>query len=127
MVNRFKMANLTLAGIASAIIVILGIVQGVRQDPVTTPYLVATGVVLVILGLVIGFLNITKKETTGFLVAMLAILAVGITAVTGVIPEALGTLTLILESTFGFLIILVTPVVIVVGLKTIIMSLSKGD
>ncbi len=70
--------------------------------------------VFVILGVIIGFLNITDKETTSFLVATIALLAGG--AVNwGVIPavgSALGTI-------FSLIASLMAPAAIIVGLKAV--------
>ncbi|MBW2968664.1 hypothetical protein KY314_00925 [Candidatus Woesearchaeota archaeon] len=68
--------------------------------------------VLVILGLIVGFLNITAKETTEFLVAALTLMLIGSA---GAIP-ALGVIILsILANVVAF----VAPAALVVALKSI--------
>ncbi|MBN1644863.1 hypothetical protein JW851_02380 [Candidatus Woesearchaeota archaeon] len=68
--------------------------------------------VLVILGLVVGFLNITGKETTEFLVAALTLMLIGSA---GAIP-ALG---IIILSILANIVAFVAPAALVVALKSI--------
>ncbi len=70
--------------------------------------------VLVILGTLVGLLNVTSKETTGFLVAALAlVIASSASALT------LATIWIGLTSILGNVIIFVSPAAIVVALKTV--------
>lgn len=70
--------------------------------------------VLVILGTLVGLLNVTTKETGGFLLATLAlILASSASALT------LATIWTGLTSMLGNVIIFVSPAAIVVALKTV--------
>ena len=68
--------------------------------------------VLVLLGLVVGFLNITAKETTEFLVATLTLLLIGSA---GAIP-ALGIVVL---SILANIVAFVAPAALIVALKSI--------
>ncbi len=68
--------------------------------------------ILVILGLVVGFLNITAKETTEFLVAGLTLMLIGSA---GAIP-ALGVIIL---SILANIVAFVAPAALVVALKSI--------
>jgi hypothetical protein len=70
--------------------------------------------VLIILGLVVGFLNITAKETTEFLVATIALMMVG-TAGLGVIPTA----GMIIKNILLNIQALVVPAALIVALKAI--------
>ena len=72
--------------------------------------------VLIVLGLLVGFMNITEKETESFLLAAVGLLLVG-TAGLGAIPlfGLEGTLESILTNIATF----VAPGVLVVALKTI--------
>jgi hypothetical protein len=57
--------------------VVIAIISGLAyqaMDPASAQYIT---VVLVVLGLVVGFLNIKDKEITNFLIAVIAIVAVG--------------------------------------------------
>ena len=68
--------------------------------------------VLVILGLIVGLLNITAKETVEFLVASIALLVIGSA---GAIP-ALGTIIL---SVLANIVAFVAPAALVVALLSI--------
>ncbi len=69
---------------------------------------------LIILGLIVGFLNITAKETTEFLVAAIALMLVG-TAGLGAVPTAGQIITSILRN----LITVVAPAALIVALKAV--------
>ena len=79
--------------------------------------------VLFILGLIIGFLNISSKETTGFLVAIIALIVVssGTVSVLGTFNIATQYLVAILSN----FIALVAAAGLVVSIKEII-ELSKN-
>mgnify|MGYP001561314389 CR=1 FL=1 len=77
-------------------------------------------ILLVILGLVIGFLNISRKETIGFLVGAIGLLIAG-TAGLEILPTVGGYLTPILKN----LVALIAPAVIVVGIKEIYTTAKK--
>jgi hypothetical protein len=54
---------------------IIGLVVAILLGFVTFSY---SSLVLVLLGLVVGFLNVTEKEATNYLVAVIALIVVGI-------------------------------------------------
>ncbi|MBN2111684.1 hypothetical protein JW707_01160 [Candidatus Woesearchaeota archaeon] len=70
--------------------------------------------VLIVLGLIVGFLNITAKETTEFLVATIALMAVG-TGGLSAVPSAGAIVLGILKNLVAF----VAPAALVVALKAI--------
>ncbi len=77
---------------------------------------------LVVLGLIVGLLNVTEKETTPFLIAAAALLITGTTGGSlAIIPVIGGYLQDIVQNIAVF----VTPAAIVVALKAI-QSLAKG-
>lgn len=93
-----------LAGIILAIVVAL--IPQLRGDVAVW--------ILVILGVVVGLLNITTSETTGFLVAALAlIIASSASALT------LATIWTGLTSILGNVIIFVSPAAIVVAIRAV--------
>ena len=73
---------------------------------------------LVVLGLIVGFLNVTEKETTPFLVAAAALLLTGTTgeSLSVIPPEALGSF---LQRAVMQIAVFVTPAAIIVALKAI--------
>jgi len=72
--------------------------------------------VLVILGIIIGLLNITDKETHGFLVASIALIVAGMG---GEFLEAIPVIGSILNRILTNFVILVVPAAIVVSVKVI--------
>ena len=84
--------------------IIAGLVPGLATPTITW--------ILVILGLVVGFLNITAKETSEFLVATIALLLVGGSAV---IQGLGGVLPAILTNIVAF----VAPAALLVALRAI--------
>jgi len=76
--------------------------------------------VLVILGLIVGFLNISDKETSGFLVAAIALIAVG-TANLQEIPY----IGMYLASMVWNIAAFVAPAALIVALKAVYNLSSK--
>ena len=70
--------------------------------------------ILVLLGLVVGFLNISDKETTGFLVASISLMVIGSAGV-GAIPMFGPVLYDVLRAIGTF----VAPAALIVALKAI--------
>jgi len=92
---------------------IIGLVIAVLAGLVTVPDYLSTWV-LVILGLIVGFLNIGDKETTGFLIATIALLSVG-----GAGLSAIPTIGTYLESVLTFVVVFVAPAAVVVAVKQV--------
>lgn len=74
---------------------------------------------LVILGLVVGFLNVTQKEATAFLVASIALLAAG-TADLGLFQDYIN-----LSQALKAIGIFVAPAAIIVAIKQVYSLASK--
>lgn len=70
--------------------------------------------VLVVLGLIVGFLNISEKEVTSFLIAAIALMAAGAANLT-VIPQ-LGTY---LADILANITVFVAPAALIVAIKAI--------
>jgi hypothetical protein len=75
--------------------------------------------VLVILGLVVGFLNVTGEETQGFLLAAIGLM-LSATAVQAV-PFVGGMVTRIV----GNLVVFIAPAVLVVALKALLQTAKQ--
>lgn len=102
-----------IVGVIIAVVVSLFIVSDTVQGWLA--------LLLVVLGLIVGLLNITEKESTPFLIASAALLITGTTGDTlKIIPVIGGYLQHIVQSIAVF----VTPAAIVVALKAI-QSLAK--
>jgi len=54
---------------------IIGMIIAILAGFADIPYLTA---ILFVLGLIVGFLNVTEKESTSFLVAVIAMLVIGL-------------------------------------------------
>lgn len=91
------------------IAVISGLAAGAMAD-----YMQYVAIILVLLGLVVGFLNIGAKEVTDFLIAAIALIAIG--------AANISTIPLIggyLASMVMYLAAFVAPAALVVALKAI--------
>lgn len=88
-----------------------GIILAVLAGFTTIPYLLTF---LFILGLIVGFLNITEKESTPFLVAVIALLLIGVAGL------QLGKLTPIVISILNNFISLVAAAGLVVAIKQVL-------
>lgn len=103
---------------------IVGLVVAILAALVTNVLQASTVLlILFILGLVVGLLNIDKKNTTGFLVAVIALLAVGSLAALSV--GALATPIRYLESMLNNFIAFVAAAALVVSLKAVIVTSKR--
>ena len=100
-----------LAGLLIA--VILGLLTNVVSITILT--------ILVVLGLIIGFLNITEEEVHGFLMASIALLLVGSAANISVLPLIGNMLSSILNN----IVLFVAPAALVVAVKEIFMIAQR--
>jgi len=85
--------------------------------------------ILVILGLIVGFLNIHDKHVTDFLIAVIAVSAVGgITSITvqGLDVGILSVIGALIANIVGLIVALVAPAGLIVGLKQIL-ALAKDQ
>ncbi|NQU77826.1 hypothetical protein HQ544_03965 [Candidatus Falkowbacteria bacterium] len=107
-------SNLTTIGHWALIVgILLAVIAGFTTVPSLT-------VVLFILGLVIGFLNIKDKESTPFLIAVIALLLIGVAGL------QLGKLTDVISSILENFIALVAAAGLVVAIKEVA-TLARGN
>jgi hypothetical protein len=92
----------------------LGIVVSIVGGIIGTAYATAITYILLLLGVIVGLLNITEKEVSGFLLAVIALLLVG-SAGLEKIPEVGGTIGVILSNVAAF----VAPAAIIVALQAV--------
>ncbi len=85
----------------------------------TTPILL----VLFILGLIVGFLNITDKDLVKFLVAAIALLALGVSSISAL--SVLDVVSVYLNNILGNFISFVSAAALVVAIKAIIETSKK--
>jgi len=73
--------------------------------------------ILIILGIIVGFLNITDKETSAYLLASVSLVIV--TSLGGAVLGNVAVVGMYLESVLGAIMTFVIPAVIIVALKAI--------
>ena len=100
--------------------IIIGLSTTLISIPVLTTYSAQIYAILVILGLIVGFLNVTGKDSQTFLLAGAILVIVskfGMESVTGsFIGIGIGDAV---ASTFAALLVLFVPATIIVALKTV--------
>jgi hypothetical protein len=97
--------------------VILAIILGIFGQMVATykGYIVT---ILVVIGLIVGFINIGDKETANFLIAAIALLAAN-TATQWTSLDIVGTISTYIAGILGGIAIFVAPAAVLVALKAI--------
>ncbi len=98
MAKKKKSKNNQLGKAALIIGLILAIVAGLIPSIEAYAY---TGLILVVLGLVVGLMNIAEKDTSKLLIAIIALMAVG-TATINVIPLINEYLSAMLRNFLAF-------------------------
>jgi len=91
---------------------IVGILLSILAGLIPTLQTSAVTWILVVLGLVVGFLNVTARETTEFLVAAVALMLVGSA---GALPVLGGYVLSILANIIAF----VAPAALIVALRAV--------
>ena len=79
--------------------------------------------ILVILGLIVGFLNIKDKHITDFLIATIAVAMIGLVALNPA-TIVVDPIVVLINAIVGNIVTLVAPAALIVGLKQIL-SLAK--
>lgn len=80
--------------------------------------------IIFILGLIVGFLNITGKDTTKFLIAAIALLIIGVASISA-LSEVIGTASTYLEGILENFISFVSAATLIVAIKAIYESGKK--
>ena len=106
------------AFLAGVIIAVLAGLAATALDALTLAWLT---VVLILLGIVVGLLNITEKQTTPFLIASIALMAGGIATFVGLDTINLGTFALgtFVDGILRNIVAFVAPAAIIVALKSV--------
>jgi len=94
---------------------LLGVFIAVLGGLVNLP--VEFKLLLVILGFIVGILNITEKEIQKFLIATIALVMSGVVKYSQIIPY--GNIGGYIEGILGYLVVFVAPAALVVALKAI--------
>jgi hypothetical protein len=116
-VTRTDMGMSNLGAWAFIIGVLIALVAGLAGS--IAPGLVAWGVpILVILGIIVGFLNISDRETEGFVFMTVAIVVVA--SLSGTFLATVPLIGGAMQAIFSNIIAFVTPAAIIVSLKAIL-------
>lgn len=94
--------------------VIIAIITGILGPSIFAGASVYIPLVLVILGVIIGLLNISDKEITAFLVAVIALIAAG-----GVQWAVIPGIGVWIGGIFAYVAALLAPAAVIVGLKAV--------
>lgn len=96
--------------------VIIAVVAGVlqAQSGSQSPMLIS---LLIVLGLVVGFLNVTGKETTSFLIATVSLVIV--TSMGGDVTGKVANVGPYISGVLGSIMTFVVPATIIVALKSV--------
>ena len=86
-------------------------------------YVTAIAIVLFVLGLIVGFLNITEKDITKFLIANIALLTGGIASISAL--SILGIVSSYLNAILGNFIAFVSAAALVVAVKAVFEASKK--
>jgi uncharacterized membrane protein len=102
---------------------IIGVILAVLAGLVTIPW---SATILFILGLVVGFLNVSDKESTGFLIAVTALLLIGVAGISTLNNiNVVGGFTDMIVSILEQFIAFIAAAGLVVGLKAVIASAQR--
>lgn len=82
-----------------------------------TGYATVVAIVLFLLGLVVGFLNISQKDSSKFLLATIALLIGGVASITAI--SIFGVVSVYLTSILGSFIAFVSAAALVVAIKAV--------
>lgn len=100
---------------------IIGLIIAVLLGFVTFSY--AT-LILVILGLIVGFLNVSEKEATSYLIAVIALMIVGIAGLQAL--SVLGSLYTWIQTVLTSFIIFVAASAVIVAIKELL-DMGKSE
>jgi len=104
---------------------IIGIVVAVLAAFVTAVSTTTILLILFILGLIVGLLNVDKKNNTEFLIAVVALLMVGMVSLGTLSVGQLVTPVGYLQEILGNFIAFVAAAALVVSLKAVVSASSK--
>ena len=93
---------------------IIGLIISILLGFVTFSYAI---LLLVILGLIVGFLNVTEKEANKFLMAVIALIVVGVASLQAL--SVLGTFFTWMETVLTSFVVFVAAAAVVVSIKVL--------
>jgi hypothetical protein len=97
--------------------IVIAIIAGLVVNPVTSVDTAkSVYLVLVVLGVIVGLLNVSEKETTTFLIAAIALLVTVNVAQWTTLPYTIGDY---IQAILGYIGVFVAPAAVIVALKTV--------
>ena len=125
------MASQKVGSYAFLLGVIIALIAGIVQVAVGLDAVVASWLllILVILGLIVGFLNIKDKHVTDFLIATIAVAMIGLVALNPAVQAVpvdmiAAPIVALINNIVGNIVTLVAPAALIVGVKQIL-ALTK--
>lgn len=100
---------------------VIGLIISVLLGFVTFSY---SSLILVILGLIVGFLNVTEKEAQKFLIAVIALIVIGVAGLQAL--YVLGTFYTWMQTVLTSFIIFVAASGVVVAIKIVFESSQES-
>lgn len=101
--------------IGALLAIILGVAATARMSWSVNPWLM---LLLVVIGLIIGFANITTKEVVAFLIAAMALILTSIAGL-NTIDTLIPYLGSFLQNTVSYVVFFVAPAALIVSLKAV--------
>ncbi len=100
---------------------IIGLIIAVLLGFVSFTY---ASLILVILGLIVGFLNVSEKEATSYLIAVITLMIVGIAGLQAL--SVLGSLYIWIQTVLTSFIIFIAASAVVVAIKELL-DMGKSE
>ena len=102
----------------------VAVLSGLAASYIAVDVVAWIGTLLVVIGIVVGLLNIAEKEFQQFLIAAIALIVAG-TAAFHAIDVALTPLGTIIDAIVSYLAMLVAPAAVIVAVKSVWALASK--
>ena len=97
---------------------IIGTIAGINQDLIA-PYTLWVGAVILLAGMTVGFMNVTKQEYTTFMVGCIVLAVIGLSGILGIVPAEWGIVGYILKAWAGYLLVLSGSAGVATALKAL--------
>lgn len=110
------MKTARLGELAFLAFVIIAILAGLATSAYPTGDYGVVTAVLVVLGVIVGLLNVSEKETTPFLVASIALLVAGTASFEAITVGGVGK---VIENILNFIGAFVAPAAVIVAIKAV--------
>jgi len=114
---KLPLSTQKIGGYAFIVGVVIALLAGIAGGLVAG-YAGGIALVLVILGLIVGYLNISDKEVLTFMVASVGLIVAGSANLLIIDTVVLGVGT-VLQAILANIVVFIAPAVIVVGLKAV--------